>query len=183
MAKGKSVSVALTGQAVMVFQGTANATSFEPMPKGDPCYALVGQIAAESARIERMLDDRIASVAGLEPPVASCLTSQFSGTNPRFDALKKLLVWRGFPEFEKPLNDMKNATGDDMSGRNSAVHDPWLIDTFSREPHQVRGMRKPRAYGIIPRGETELDATLETLRKRREAVTDLLNEIWERTKP
>lgn len=182
MTKEKSATVALTGLSLTAAQGAVNATSFEPMQGGHPCYTLVGQIAAESARIERLLDNSIAAVAGLDHPISACITSQLSGTNPRFDALRKLLAWQGFNDFEVRLKKLKKSTGEDMVPRNAAVHDPWLIDSFSGEPHQQLGMRKPLTYGVVPRSVGELENTLAKLKKRRESVTELLNEIWLQTK-
>jgi hypothetical protein len=175
-----SSSVAFTTEASMA----VTARLFKPMPDGHPCYTLVGQIAAEAARIERLLDNSIAAAAGLDPPISACITSQLSGTNPRFDALRKLLGWKGLgAEFDSKLKDMKKKTGEDMTPRNAAVHDPWLIDEETGAPHQQRAMRKQQIYGLISNDERELGLTLDRLRKRRETLSALLNTIWERTRP
>jgi len=155
---------------------------FSPMPEGHPCYTLVGHIAAEAARIELMLDSVIAALANLNPIMAACITSQLSGTNPRFDALRKLTAIHGLTEFEKPLNSMKSATQKDMVGRNAAIHDPWSVNSAG-ESHQQQSMRKPGEYGYRPVSEHDLRETLKALQARRDKINDLLNQILEKARP
>ena len=76
MAKGKNVTVSLTGLAIAVSAGHARMQAFRPLSDDHPCYRLVGLVAAETARIERLIDQAICNVADVDLKVGACFTGQ-----------------------------------------------------------------------------------------------------------
>lgn len=180
MAKGKNVTVALTGQSTIVFQGSANARSFRPLPDGHPCYALVGRVAAQTARIEKMLDQAICDVAQIDLKVGASITGQMIGHVPRFNALFQLATNRDMSEtIRKRIKATQGRGGPHFERRHRALHDPWLEDVDTGAPHQDRGKAKTDpTFGPQPVSEQELRDMLGELAKYRREVTDLVSDIW-----
>ena len=177
---GHAVTVELTGLAIAVSSGTAFAQVFQPLPDDNPCYQIVGLIAAETARIERLLDQSICNIGEMDLKVGACLTGQMIGPIPRFNALHQLASNRGI---SKPILDRIKKTRGHASThfdrRNRAVHDPWLEDKATGATHQDRGKPKNNpAFGPTPVSEQEMKDTLQELRKYRSEVTDLVADIW-----
>jgi hypothetical protein len=110
-------------------------------PDGDhPIYAAIGNIAAEWAYLEYVLDQIIAELlSSTDNARLACLTSQMMGAGPRYRAIISLLKIE-----QENINrvDIK-PTPHDLSGkiislsnktlalaehRNRIVHDPWYLD-------------------------------------------------------
>jgi hypothetical protein len=137
-------------------------------------------IAADAARIEKMLDQAICDIAQIDLRVGASITGQLIGPMPRFNALLQLADNRGMTQ---PIRDrikkMKGQSGDYFERRNRAVHDPWLEDAATGAAHQDRGKAKANPeFGPTPVSEQELRDTLGELRKFRVRVTDLVADIW-----
>ena len=160
--------------------GNFKMTAFRPLADGHPCYALVGMIAAETARIERMVEQSICHVAEIDLKVGASITGQMIGPAPRFNALLQLARNRGMPEaILKRIKATNGHANTHFERRNRAVHDPWIEDVTTGETHQDRGKPKSSpAFGPTPVSEQELKDTLGELRKYRAEVTDLVSDIW-----
>lgn len=180
MPKGKDVRVALTGLSVKATLGPINAQAFRPLPDDHACYRLVGLIAAETARIERLIDQAICNVADLDLRVGACLTGQMIGPTPRFHALLQLARNRGMSEaILKRITTVQGHAGTIFERRNRVVHDSWLEDQATGEAHQFRGKAKAKPdFGPVPSSETFLSNELTEIRKHRDAVNDLVASIW-----
>lgn len=185
MAKGKNVTVALTGMSVMVFSGKANAQAFRPLPDDHPCYRLVGLVAAETARIERLIDQAICNVGEMDLRVGACLTGQMIGPTPRFNALLQLARNRGMTAaIIKQIGTVQGHSSGIFERRNRIVHDPWLEDQATGEAHQFRGKAKAKPeFGPVPFSETNLTNELAEIRKHRDEVNGLVSAIWTELRP
>ena len=180
MTKGKNVTVALIGASVSADIGTINAQAFRPLPDDHPCYRLVGLVAAETARVEKLIDQSICNVADIDSKVGACLTGQMIGPTPRFNALQQLARNRGISDaLLKRIKTTGGHSNKHFDRRNRAVHDPWLEDAQTGAAYQDRG--KPKSdpsFGPTPVSEQELKNTLEEMRKYRSEVSDLVADIW-----
>jgi hypothetical protein len=158
----------------------ATIQTFKPLPDDHPCYALVGLIAAEAARIEHHLDQSISHLAGLDMAMGACLTGQMIGPTPRLNAMIQLARQRGLsPEIIKEIGTVEGHLSGLFERRNRAVHDPWWQEQGSGEPHQFRGKaRKTQDYGLTPKAANELEDDLTELRKGRDEVLALVSKIW-----
>jgi len=180
MSKQKGKIVEAKGK-IFAFSGAkAHLRALVALPDDHECYPLVGLIAAESARIEELLDQEIADLADLQFPVAACLTGQMIGPNPRFTALRQLAVQRGMDEsLIKRIKTLSGNAGPIFDKRNRVVHDPWVEDRASKETFQKR--TKPRAspdYGFKPVGISDLKAILGELRKFEDKVRELVADLY-----
>lgn len=180
MAKGKNVSVQLTGLAVAVSGGSAVMMALRPLRDDHPCYHLVGQIAAQTARIERMLDQSICAIAEIDLKVGASITGQMIGPTPRFNALHQLASNRAMSlAILKRIKATSGRANIHFERRNRAVHDPWLEDSTTGVSYQDRGKPKSQPdFGPMPVSDKELKDTLLELKKYREEVTDLVSDIW-----
>jgi hypothetical protein len=137
-------------------------------------------IAAETARIERMLDQSMCNIADIDVRVGASITGQLIGPSPRFNALHQLASNRGMPTgILKRIKASGGRANKHFERRNRAVHDPWLEDVNTGEVHQFRG--KPKTdptFGTVPVSEQELKDTLGELRKFRVEITDIVADIW-----
>ena len=183
--KGANVTVVLTGLSLAVSAGTATLQLFRPLPDDRPCYRIVGLIAAETARIERLLDQAICNLASLELRMGACITGQMVGPTPRFNALVQMAGERNLtPGLIKRIKTTSGRTSGIFDRRNRAVHDPWLYEEDSGTPYQFRG--KPRtdpAFGPTPVSEQELKDTLGEIRKHRDIINELVSDIWTELRP
>jgi hypothetical protein len=185
MAKGKNVSVALKGLEMKLTGGVATITVFHPLPDDHPCYRLIGLIAAEAARIERLLDQTICYIAVIDLRVGACMTGQMIGPTPRFLALLQLALNRGMSaEIIKRINTVRGHAGEKFELRNRAVHDSWIADKATGEPYQFRGKSKQNPdFGPQPFSENALKDALAELRKYRDEVNALVSDIWTELQP
>ena len=158
----------------------AIALVLKPLRDDHPCYALVGMIAAETARIERLIDQSICNIAEIGLTVGASITGQMIGPTPRFNALHQLATNKGMSaEILKRIKRTSGHANTHFERRNRAVHDSWLEDTDTGATHQYRGKAKSDpTYGPIPVSEQELKDTLGELRKYRIEVTELVADIW-----
>lgn len=187
MAKGKNVTVALTGVSAIVFQGKLNATAFRPLPDDHPCYALIGLITSECARVEHFLDAAIFDFIGLQSDakLGACVMGQMVGMYPRYQALRQLALERGAPkpiitEIERQVAVSSNIA----DKRARAVHDAWMEDMFSKEPHQFRTKsKKVTDYGPQLMSIASLKEDLAAVRKHLERAMKLRSDIWELHRP
>ena len=196
MAKEKTgdISVPLTGQtlkaSLFVNENTffrATVQSFQPLPDDHPCYALIGLIASECARIEHFLDATIFELLGLqsEAKMGACVTGQMLGMYPRYMALHQLAIERGIPKpLQAEIKRLIETSNDVANRRNRAVHDAWMEDMQSKEPHQFRTKaKKEPAYGPHPSPLEKLQEDLAFVRIHLKRVMKLRSEIWELYRP
>ena len=189
MAKGKNVTVSLTGVAMAVSIGTAHAQAFRPLPDEHSCYALIGLITSECARIEHFLDAAIFEMLGLqsEARLGTCVTGQMVGMFPRYMALHQLAIEKGIPApLQSEIKKLTEASSGVATRRNRAVHDAWMEEMHSKEPHQFRTKnKKDTAYGPQPSPIEKLQDDLAFVRNHLERVMRLRSDLWElyRQKP
>jgi len=185
MAKGKNISVQLKGLSLAVAGGSVTMQAFRPLPDDHPCYRLIGLVAAEAARIERLIDQAICNVADVDLRVGACLTGQMIGPNPRFNALLQLAKNRGMSvAICKRIATLGGHASGYFERRNRVVHDSWLEDQATGEPHQFRGKpKKQESFGPVPASEAFLASELAAIRKHREDVTELVGAIWTELQP
>ena len=153
---------------------------FEPLDDDSPCYALVGLIAAETARIEHYLDQSLCNLAEIQKHVGACFTGQIVGPGPRFNAMLQLARERRLPkEIIDRIKNLDTKAHPIFDRRNRAVHDPWWRSKTSGKPHQFRGKpRKLDQFGLMPKTENELRDDLTEIRKYAVAVRRLVSDIW-----
>ena len=154
--------------------------AFDPLPDEHPCYRWVGLIAAETARIERLLDQAICNVAEIDFRLGACFTGQMVGPAPRSNALYQLashaFLGDGWLSRILVIGDQAGKT---FALRNRAVHDPWLQERQSGTPHQFRGKPKMKPdFGAYPVPEEDLRSSLTALRELRHAVKELVSDLW-----
>lgn len=185
MAKGRNIEIALVGMSLKATLGTINAQAFRPLPDDHPCYRLVGLVAAETARIERLLDQAICNVADADLRVGACLTGQMIGPTSRFNALLQLAVNRGMSDaIVKGIKATQGHAGKIFERRNRIVHDSWLEDQATGVAHQFRGKAKAKPeFGPVPSSEQFLTNELNEIRKHRVEVNDLVSAIWTELRP
>jgi hypothetical protein len=161
------------------------ALVFDPLPDEHPCYRLVGLIAAETARIERLLEQSICNVGEMDLKAGACLTGQMIGPTPRFNALLQLAMNRGMSDgIIKRISTLSGHGSDKFERRNRVVHDPWLRERTSEEPHQFRAKaKKDPTFGAVPVSEKDLENTLTEIRKHRDDVNSLVSDIWTELRP
>lgn len=187
MAKGKNISVALTGQSLTVAQGRVNATSFVPLPDKHQCYRLIGLITSECARIEHFLDAAIFEFAGLQSNArtGACITGQMVGMYPRYQALHQLAAEHGAPKpIQTEIKHLERLSAGVAKLRNRAVHDAWMQDTNSKKPHQFRTKaKKDTSYGPQPVTVAQLKKDLAEVRVHLERVMKFRSDVWEHHRP
>ena len=112
---------------------------------------------------------------------------QMVGMYPRYQALRQLALERGAP---KPIiAEIERQAGVSNSiaeKRARAVHDAWMEDMFSNEPHQFRTKsKKVTDYGPQPMTIESLKNDLAAVRGHLERAMKLRSDIWElhRSKP
>lgn len=186
---GRDVTVQLKGLSLSVAQGTVNASAFRPLPDDHPCYALIGLIASESARVEHFLDAAIFDFIGLQSDakLGAFRMGQMVGMYPRYQALRQLALERGAPkpiitEIERQISVSSNIA----EKRARAIHDAWMEDMFSKDPYQFRTKsKKVTDYGPQPITIDNLKDDLAAVRRHLERAMKLRSDIWEfhRSKP
>jgi hypothetical protein len=96
-------------------------------------YSAIGQVAANWAFLEIVIDSWLWALIDRPPLLGVCLTAQMLGSRPRVDAFIALVRQLGA---RKNWNDDLEALAKDIVGlseqRNRAVHDIWDM----REPTQ-----------------------------------------------
>lgn len=153
--------------------------AFSPLPDDHPCYGLVGQITAETARIELNLDYIIWETVGLLPVAGACITGQMVGMYPRYLALFQLadLVDMPKPILEE-INKQKGKSAGLADLRNRAVHDAWFAEESEGAPHQHKGRTKlDTRFGPHPVSVDMLRDDLGKLRRHNQRVIKLQNQI------
>lgn len=162
-----------------------NSQAFRPLPDAHPCYRLIGLITAEAARIDRIVDQAICNVAAIDLKVGACMTGQMIGPAPRFNALLQSAVNRGMSaQIIDRIKKVKGHASGYFDKRNRIVHDAWLEDVDTGEPHQFRGKSKhDPAFGPTPVSDQALKDFLVELRKHREEVNALVSDIWVELRP
>lgn len=161
--------------------GVPVGTHLRALPDNHPCYAMVGLIAAESARIEHMLDMCIGTLLGTGIITAACVTGQLFGPNPRFNAIVQLCRHRNLPEtIIRQVNTLSGRCMGEFEKRNRAVHDPWWEVEETEQSFQFRNKpKKDRAFGFHPVSEQNLRENLAELRKIRAQVVTLAFDIFD----
>jgi hypothetical protein len=163
-------------------------------PGGDhPIYGAIGNIAAEWAYLEHVLDQIIGDMLqGTDNARLACLTSQMMGTGPRFRAIKALLkieakaAIKPLKEVASPenliskLNALEQKSFNVSERRNRIVHDPWYLEFFSSEPAQFRSMpTKDPVYGMKLVQKQFLAETFEQIADLVEATEKLRAKIYD----
>lgn len=174
----QTISAPLVVNKSVVFKPSVQV--FEPLPDDNPCYRLIGLIAAETARIERLIDQAICNIGEMDLKVGACLTGQMTGAGPRFNALLQLATNRGMSEaILKRIKSLKRQAEPRFGDRNQVVHDAWVHERTTKEPHQFRGKARTNPkFGPEPVSATDLEDKLAKLRKHREDVNSLVSDIW-----
>jgi hypothetical protein len=88
---GKKVEVNVPPGRIKIIGANAYADIFAPLPDDDPIHALVGKIASEMARFERILDLMIWSI----DPNGQSTTKSLRGVAARIKKLAALMATRG----------------------------------------------------------------------------------------
>ena len=146
----------ITGEANITLDDatvTATAQAFRPLPDDHPCFALIGLITSECARIEYFLDATIFEFAGLQSYAkrGACITGQMIGMHPRYQALYQLAIECDAPKpLRSEIERLHRLSNDIAQRRNRAVHDSWLGDGLG-DPYQFRTKtKKETEYGPSP---------------------------------
>ena len=102
----------------------------------DEHYSALGKVAACWALFESGIDFQSWKMAGLPSDAGACFTAQIMGPAKKLDVLVSLLNLFEFSETATALNKM----GDKIRGlgdeRNRALHDMWLADEETGQPHR-----------------------------------------------
>jgi hypothetical protein len=176
----KPTVVTAVGRAAGVSAVQGKAQGFRPLPDDHPCYALVGLITAEQARIESMLDAIIWELAEFEPAMAACITGQMIGMFPRYNALFQLAHHRRLdPSIAKEINYQAGKAGELGDLRNRAVHDPWFEEFTAGGSYQHKSRNKKNlTFGLQPVTTEDLKKDLSRLRSHMERVMKLRQDVW-----
>jgi hypothetical protein len=102
----------------------------------DEHYAALGQVAASWSLFEYTIDYCCWMVAGLRSDVGACFTSQIMGPAKKLDTLASLLNLYALPQVATALNKMGTTIRNLGDERNRALHDMWLADEETGEPHR-----------------------------------------------
>jgi hypothetical protein len=165
-------------------------------PDGDhPIYAAVGNIAAEWAYFEHLLDQIIfALVSDADNMTLACLTSQLTGHAPKCRVITSLLKLEGeralatspsapFPDgADTPeklitkINQLQNRTFEIAERRNRVVHDPWYVEPITDQPTQWRSM--PSKNPVFGLKAVEVAFLGETYEKIVDLVVDAERLYW-----
>lgn len=174
----RTIEVSLV-ENVNAFLG-GKAQGFRALVDDHPCYALVGRIAAEQARIEYFLDAIIADLAGVDGTTGACLTGQMVGLYPRYFALYQLAHHRDLrPALKQEVKDLQNKASEIGDIRNRVIHDPWFEDSREGGSYQHKSKtRKDLRFGPEPVSVDDLQRSLAKLQSHRERVWKLREAIW-----
>ena len=89
-------------------------------------YSAIGQVAANWAYFEGVIDTWLAIFADVETEVGVCFTGQMIGPNPRLNAFIALVRHRGAKrKWNKQLEQLALDVTKLAEQRNRAVHDVW----------------------------------------------------------
>lgn len=160
--------------------GEVTLRAFHPLPDDNPCYALIGLVAAEQARIEHMLDVTIWELGEIDPAVGACITGQMMGMYGRYFAMLQLASYRAVPAaMIKEITQLQNKSGSLADLRNRIIHDPWLEDTSTGGSYQFKSKAKrDTRYGPEPVTEADLKSTLASFRSHYGRVLKLRSDVW-----
>lgn len=174
-----------TGMSLEPVTAVATAKVYGPLPDDHPCYALIGLITSECARIEFNLDTAIFALAVVRPETGTCITGQFFGMFPRYMALLQLSLDRGLPDsIHKEIEKQSRVANRVAELRNRAVHDAWWEDTYSHEPYQYRTKsKKDTDYGLSSVSVEKLQSDLAEIRKHLDRVMKLKTTISQHLHP
>ena len=174
----RSATLALAATAPIV-------TAFNPMADDNPCYALVGLIAAEQARVEYLLDAIIWNLSGVEPALSALITGHLRGLPARYSAIETLMRRRRmYSAYADRLTRQLRESHDLVAARNRAIHDPWFEDSKIGGSYQHRSpTKKSPAFGTVPVTGDDLRHTLSAFRALRDRVLNLRNDVWSATIP
>jgi hypothetical protein len=143
---------------------TVPAYILERPPPDHPVYTVIGQLASEWAHLEHALDMPIRRLAGIDDSHLACLTAQYMGVTPRFNAIIALLTVRAkrdvrFSETMERANSLLRKSYDLSERRNRAIHDPWYLASSLDGVGIAQFMKMPRKdlyYGIRRSDHREL---------------------------
>jgi hypothetical protein len=157
---------------------------FRPLPQKDPIYRLVGLVAATWAHFERGLDSIIGHLLPEESSLyPSCITAQLIGATPRFNAIIALLTMRSQydPEFAPLIKKTKailNKSYEIAEERNRIIHDPWYVESRSRQPFQWRTMpRKDLCWAFKPVSRQDVEKTLIRIDRLSDLTRQLQSDV------
>jgi hypothetical protein len=110
--------------------------AWEAARLGNLHYSAIGQIAAQWAYFEAIIDSWLISYARIEPKVGICFTAQMIGLRPRLDAFIALAKHLGADKrWNQTLEDFARDANGLSQQRNRAVHDVWEL-TDPTSPHR-----------------------------------------------
>jgi hypothetical protein len=165
--------------------GQSQLHVYGTLPENHPFYTIVGRVTSEMSHLEHVLDEIIWKLSGLNPALASCITSQLMGAAPRFRAIIALGKFRKVRNnlIESAVKLMQR-TFDIAEQRNRLTHDPWYIETTSGQPAQFKSFSfKDEKYGIHEIDPSEIDKLLVQIRERIALASKLRDEISSALQP
>jgi hypothetical protein len=184
---GPSVSVSSTATATVMFGGAIWKSADLPSqpPAEHPIYSLVGQVAANWAHIDHLLDILIWQLADVDAQAGACITAQIGGTYGRFKAVIALLTFhqqrtnkslKALIDKATELSQKANAPGE---GRHRTVHDPWYEYPYSADQTaQFRAMpHKDPKYGIQAVDLNDVKSNLDDIKKFADRVKTFRDDV------
>jgi hypothetical protein len=170
----------------VVLASLDNTITFKPPERGDPLYALVGEIASKWSFVETLLDNCIGALADIDGGITACITAQMQSFYPKCLTIVALANYRGLPETAKAAEKLKGKLSEAAEARNRAVHDRVLIETVENKTYKEHRMAKGElVYGLKPFEKKQLDRALVLIDERRKdcvKLSDLIrSEVYEYT--
>ena len=180
LAVSSSTASVVIGSAALVF----GPPYIQPLPEEHPVYAMVGRIASSWAHVERLFDQIIWELAGLDGEKGACITAQLGSIPARCNVvIAQLTLFErtnriSTERLVAKATDLRNKSNSAGDPRNRAVHDPWYHYTEFDKSAQFRAMpTKDLRYGIYPVDKTELEKTLNSIREYSERASAFRTEV------
>jgi hypothetical protein len=160
--------------------------TMERLPEDDPVYSLIGQITANWAILDHILNQTIWKLADVPEKTGACITAQLSNHSQRIDSIIALARLREMsPNLIDEAKDLKRKLFDAADARNRAVHDPWIeITTWTSDGSadrtaQFRSMDKKKLkFGPDDVDTETLKQTLSRVNDRIKDCSKLHSKIW-----
>lgn len=123
----------------------------------DSHFAALGKVAASWAMLEYEIDYRCWKLAGLPSDLGACFTAQIMGPSKKLEVLTSLLNLFELSETASALNKMNGKIRGLGDERNRALHDMWLADETTGEPHRYEiSAKKKVVFKAVPVPTSEL---------------------------
>lgn len=159
-----------------------NMTGWIKPPPDHPIYAKVGLVASNWSHVEKMLDECIWFLVDKhDRRLVACLTGQYSGTFPRYNAIIALLKAKGAltPELDKRLKKEQGECAGAGNKRNRIVHDAWMVNV--EDPTDIAAHRswpkEDRTFGVTEISNDDIEDALRSIQERLEDAVRLKNDL------